>query len=239
MEASIFDRDPFRRTRRSTDVSRIATFALAAGIVWPSIVGGDARAQESKPAPAGQPAAPAPATPGLDLAEVKKKIYDPTEAGLKSLSFAFVHPAFAIAPSTSKTSFRCEWKAGGAPQIVPVDLTPEYDAMTTQFTQIFDYVWRFGGPQTILREAAERAEAAPDGVSVRLVAKDLRHSWTLRFKDVGGKLLLSGATSPEYGSIALEYAEVKGFQLVSKLTVDDPKRPIGKFTIECRDVKVE
>ncbi|MBI1851404.1 MAG: hypothetical protein HYR85_13775 [Planctomycetes bacterium] len=194
-------------------------------------------AQDSKPATPQPATPPAAAAAPLDLAEVQKKIYDPTVAGLRDVSFSFVHPAFAITPAFSKMSFRCVWKADSEPRIEPVDLAPEYEPMKAQFTQIFDYVWRFAGPQTILREKAERAEKSADGVTVRLVAKDARHAWALQFKDVGGQLLLAGATSPEYGTVTVEYADVAGFHLVSRLTIDDPKRPIGKFTIECRDVK--
>ena len=192
---------------------------------------------EPKPATSAAASQPTPPTAPLDLADVQKKIYDPTLAGLRDVSFAFVHPAFAITPGYTKMSFRCIWKAESEPRIEPVDLAPEYEPMKAQFTQIFDYVWRFAGPQTILREKAEKAEKTADGVTVRLVAKDSRHAWALQFKEVAGKFLLSGAASPEYGTIAVEYADVAGFHLVSRLTVDDPKRPIGKFTIECRDLK--
>ncbi len=190
-------------------------------------------AQETTP----EGATPAKVAAKLDLAEVQKRIYDPTRVGLADLSFFFEHPAFTGSVSYSKMSFRCVFKAPDQIKILVVNPAPAFAAMEDQFARILDYVWRFGGPQAVLREKLDQAEAEAQGVAVRVAAADARKGWVLHFRESGGRLLLDRATSPEYGSVQLEYADVGPIHLVSRLTIDDPKRPIGNFTIEFRDVK--
>ena len=208
--------------------------AAALSIALATALSNGAHAQDENPTPL-----PKTESATVDLADVERKIYDPRREGVSDLSFAFTHPAFTDSVPCAKMSFRFVWKAPDQKKVLAVDPAPSFQSMLDQFTRIFDYVWRCGGPQTILGEGRmERATAAPDGVDVRLAATDPRKAWTLHFKDNGGKLLLSSATSPEFGRVDLEYADVGGLHIVSRITIDDPKRPIGKFSVDCRDVKV-
>ena len=209
-------------------MSRLLSLALALAVA------AAAPAQVETP-----PTPPKAESASLDLGDVEKRIYDPKREGVADLSFAFTHPAFTDSVPYSKMRFRLVWKAPDQKKVLAVEPAPAFQDMLDQFTRIFDYVWRFGGPQTILGEGKmERATAAADGVDVKLAGSDPKKAWTLHFKDHGGKLLLDSATSPELGRVALEYADTGEFHIVSRITVDDPKRPLGKFSIDCRDVKV-
>jgi hypothetical protein len=173
----------------------------------------------------------------LDLEEVRKRIADPTRTALDEISFTFFHPAVDGAPASARTAFRCLWtREPERTAVTPVDPVPAFRDMKDQFTRILDYVWRFGGPQAVLRERMESAAKTEDGVTVRLVATDIRKSWQLHFREEQGKLVLARATSQEFGSVDLEYAPLHGVSLVSRMTVDDPKRPTGKFTLEFQDL---
>ena len=184
-----------------------------------------------------------------DISEIAEKVYRPTGAGLKKVSFVFKHHAFENGAFPYRSArFHASFEAPNQWKLEVKDLHEAHAAMAPRLAAIMDWVRYVTGGLMVLDEALvqDKVQRVLDQGALKTAlcaVKEGERPWQLKFREDGGAYYLHIVDSPQFGSILLHYEDVeaeggKKIKMVTSIDINDSTTALGKWTLECEDMKV-